>query len=128
MRQSSDTTVLATSLKIPDVLFAGPTNPNYVADLYRQADVFVLPSYYFMEMKYEAWGLVINEAISMGLPIITTTAVGAAFDLVIDGHNGFVVRDNDIIELNKAMEKIISLDLSEMGMNSRAIFEKNRGG
>ena len=61
---------------------------------------------------------------SMSLPIITTTAVGAAFDLVIEGYNGFVVKDNDVISLYKAMDKILTMDLEQMGKNSRSIFER----
>lgn len=114
---------LATSLEIHDVSFVGPVSPHAVVELYEQADIFVLPSY-CRENQYEAWGLVINEAMSMGLPIITTTAVGAAYDLVIDGYNGFVVKDNHVVELYMAMKKIISLDLVQMGMNSRILFEK----
>ena len=74
---------LLKSMKIPDVSFAGSITPQSVIDIYQQADVFVLPSY-LKGNQYEAWGLVINEAMSMSLPIITTTAVGAAYDLVVD--------------------------------------------
>jgi len=68
--------------------------------------------------------LVINEAMSMHLPIITTNAVGAAYDLVINGYNGFVVQQNDVIAMYKAMKKILELDLSELGNNSRKLFEE----
>ena len=61
---------------------------------------------------------------SMHLPIITTNAVGAAYDLVINGYNGFVVQQNDVIALYKAMKKILELDLSELGNNSRKLFEE----
>lgn len=114
---------LLKSMKIPDVSFAGSITPQSVIDIYQQADVFVLPSY-LKGNQYEAWGLVINEAMSMSLPIITTTAVGAAYDLVVDGYNGFIVKDNHVVDLYKAMKKISSLDLVKMGMNSRSLFEK----
>jgi glycosyltransferase involved in cell wall biosynthesis len=77
-----------------------------------------------MGNRYENWGLVINEAMSMSLPIITTTAVGAAYDLVVDGHNGFIVKDNHIVDLYKAMERILRLDLVQMGINSRTLFDQ----
>jgi glycosyltransferase involved in cell wall biosynthesis len=67
---------------------------------------------------------VVNEAMSMGLPIITTTAVGAAYDLVIDGFNGFIVSPGNDADLCKAMERIINLDYVNMGRNSRLLFEK----
>ena len=114
---------LLKSLDIRDVSFLGPISPNSAVNLYQQADVFVLPSRFWENME-EPWGLVINEAMSLGLPVITTTAVGAAYDLVIDGYNGFIVKDNDVIDLYKAMDRIISLDLSQMGINSRLLFEQ----
>ena len=114
---------LAKSLRIPDVSFVGPVSPDNVVDLFEQSDVFVLPSY-CKGNQYEAWGLVINEAMSMGLPIITTTAVGAAYDLVFDGYNGFIVKENHVDGLFRTMEKAISSDFLQMGMNSRILFEK----
>jgi glycosyltransferase involved in cell wall biosynthesis len=114
---------LARSLGIPDVQFLGSVHPDFAADLYKQSDVFVLTSYYW-ENRYEPWGLVINEAASMSLPIITTTAVGAAQDLVIEGYNGFVVKDNNVDHLHITMEKILDLDLVTMGNNSRFLFKK----
>jgi glycosyltransferase involved in cell wall biosynthesis len=114
---------LTRSLEIPDVQFLGSVHPDFVVELFKHSDVFVLPSYYWRN-RYEAWGLVINEAASMSLPIITTTAVGAAHDLVIEGYNGFVVEDNNVDNLFKAMEKILDMDLLGMGKNSRLLFEK----
>ena len=52
----------------------------------------------------EAWGLVINEAMAAGLPVIATDAVGAvAGGLVRDGQNGLVVREGDPRPLAEAI-------------------------
>ena len=59
--------------------------PDALAQVYGVSDVFVLPSF------EETWGLVVNEAMACGLPVITTDRVGAAVDLVREGENGFVV-------------------------------------
>jgi glycosyltransferase involved in cell wall biosynthesis len=114
---------IVSSLEIPDIAFLGPLDPNYVVDIYNKADVFILPSYFY-ENSYEAWGLVINEAMSMSLPVITTTAVGAAYDMVVDGYNGYIIKENDVINLYKTMDKILGKDIIRMGMNSRILFEK----
>jgi len=53
--------------------------------IYALADVFVLPS------LQETWGLVVNEAMACGLPLIVSDKVGAGVDLVAEGMNGFVV-------------------------------------
>lgn len=59
--------------------------PNY----YHAADLLILPS------TYEAWGLVINEAMNAGLPIITTGNVGAAGEIVHDSRNGYIIDPDD---------------------------------
>jgi glycosyltransferase involved in cell wall biosynthesis len=63
--------------------------------LYAAADVLVLPSLHTATFK-EPWGLVTNEAMLQGTPVIASDAVGAAAGgLVVDGRTGFVVRAGD---------------------------------
>jgi glycosyltransferase involved in cell wall biosynthesis len=50
---------------------------------YALAEAFILPS------LYEEWGLVVNEAMACGLPVVASKTVGSAEDLVVDGVNGF---------------------------------------
>jgi glycosyltransferase involved in cell wall biosynthesis len=57
---------------------------------YKTADVFILPT------LYDAWGLVINEALRFGLPIITTSGAGAAYSLVEHGRNGYIIDSSDM--------------------------------
>jgi glycosyltransferase involved in cell wall biosynthesis len=71
-----------------------------LADLYRKATVFVLPS------LYELWGLVVNEALDYGLPVITTDEVGAADDLIDSGVNGLVVPTGSRQALADAMRRV----------------------
>lgn len=87
-----------------------------LAAAYREADVFVFPS------RSDPWGLVINEAMAAGLPVITTDAPGAARDLVYDGINGYVVRAGDVEGLRVAMDKLCEVaDLrAQMGQRSLA--------
>jgi glycosyltransferase involved in cell wall biosynthesis len=116
---------LAKTLKVKDIEFMGSIVPDQTKEVYLKADVFVLPSYE-LDAYYEEWGLVVNEAMSMKLPVIATTAVGASFDMINEGYNGFVVKENNIEELYQAMKKILACDLIQMGINSRNIFdEKN---
>ena len=114
---------LAESLKIPDVEFVGSITHDRTKEIYAKADIFVLPSYE-LDARYEAWGLVVNEAMSMGLPVLTTTGVGASFDMTNNGYNGFIVQEDNVEELYKAMNKILEFDLIQMGNNSRKIFEE----
>lgn len=74
---------------------------------YAVADIFTLPSISTESFK-EPWGLVINEAMNQGCPIVATNAVGAAVGgLVEDGKNGFVVQEKNSEELRKAINKLV---------------------
>jgi glycosyltransferase involved in cell wall biosynthesis len=63
---------------------AGFHAPDALPQFFAQADVFVLPS------RYDGWGVVVNQALGTGLPIIASDQVGAAFDLVRQDGNGFI--------------------------------------
>lgn len=63
-------------------------------------DIFVLPS------LEDGFSVVVTEALSAGLPVITTTNNGAA-DIIEDGHNGVVVPAGNAIEIKHAIERII---------------------
>jgi len=83
-----------------------PNNELY--RYYAIGDIFVLPSITTKDFK-EPWGLVINEAMNQGCPVITTDAVGAAQGgLVQDGKNGFVVPEKDTNALREAIGKLLS--------------------
>ena len=66
------------------VLFTGPTSD--VPQYYAAGDVFVLPT------QYEAWGLVIVEAMACGLPVVTSRLAGAAI-AVHEGRSGYLLDD-----------------------------------
>jgi glycosyltransferase involved in cell wall biosynthesis len=118
-------TELSEHIGLEDVNFLGNVKTDNLPEIYKRGSVFVLPSY-FCKNRYEAWGLVINEAMSMGLPIITTDAVGASFDMVVNEKNGLIVKENSVYELYFAMKKILTMDLEEMRKSSRRIYdEKN---
>ena len=110
-------------LKIEDIQFIGSVDSDKTRVVYEKADIFVLPSY-LLSNHYEVWGLVVNEAMSMSLPVIATTAVGASYDMIIDGHNGFVVQQNSVVDLYHAMDNILNCDLVAMGTNARTTFDK----
>ncbi|CAD6492196.1 MAG: D-inositol-3-phosphate glycosyltransferase [Candidatus Argoarchaeum ethanivorans] len=115
---------LAKELGDENIIFSG-FQDKMRASYYKTCDVFVLPSILFGD-EYEAWGLVINEAMAFGKPIITTDAVGAADDLVKEGYNGYAVKNKSVEELHETLYKIISNPglAKMMGENSRRIFEE----
>lgn len=88
------------------VVCLDPVSPTELRDFYAAADVLVLPSIPTPTFR-EPWGLVVNEAMNRGLPIIASDAVGAAAGgLVRDGHNGLVVPAGDAIAMAAAMRRL----------------------
>ncbi len=67
------------------ITFAGFLNQNEIGRAYAAADALVLPS-----DLGETWGLVVNEAMLFGLPVVVSDRVGCGPDLVCDGTTGFV--------------------------------------
>ena len=114
---------LAKKLSVNNISFLGSIPFENAVNLYKKADIFVLPS--CLKENCEAWGLVINEAMSLGKAIVTTDAVGASFDLVKNGFNGYVVKNGNSGELAEALIKILENNnlIKTMGRNSREIFE-----
>ncbi len=71
----------------------------------------------------EQWGLVVNEAMASGLPVLVSNRCGCAADLVQDGCNGFTFDPENVDQLAALMLELSSLNsqLSTMGSASRAI-------
>jgi glycosyltransferase involved in cell wall biosynthesis len=80
------------------ISYEGFQPPDRLPEYFARADVFVLPS------RFDGWGVVVNQALGAGLPIISSDAVGAALDLVEDGVNGLLRPAGDAIALQRAME------------------------
>jgi 1,2-diacylglycerol 3-alpha-glucosyltransferase len=73
--------------------------------------------------KIEQWGLVVNEAMASGLPVLVSKICGCAFNLVKEGINGFMFDPNDGDQLTSLMLKISSgnIDINKMGKASTQI-------
>lgn len=82
-------------------------------DYYFAADVFVLPT------REDVWGLVVNEAMAVGLPVLTTNMCNAGTQLIEDGINGYVVPVNNIEILAEKLESLLYNDnLNMIGENN----------
>jgi glycosyltransferase involved in cell wall biosynthesis len=84
------------------VIYHGFHAPEKLCEFFGAADVFVLPS------RYDGWGVVVNQALGAGLPIICSDAVGAGLDLVEQNVNGFRFPNGSVAELAKAMQRFTS--------------------
>lgn len=87
---------------------------------YQVADMLVLPT------RADVWGLVINEAMAFGVPVITTDRCGAGLELIAEGKNGYIVPVNDVELLKKRICCILENKTlqHDMGANSKKIIEK----
>jgi glycosyltransferase involved in cell wall biosynthesis len=91
---------LAADIKPGRIQFVGFTQREQLAAYYALAELLVFPTH------TDTWGLVVNEAMACGLPIIATNAAGCTADLVTDGWNGRVIHAGDIGQAGSAMAKI----------------------
>jgi glycosyltransferase involved in cell wall biosynthesis len=107
-------------LRVKGVVFAGFINQIELPEVYAACDVFVLPS------TDEPWGLVINEVMCAGLPVVASAEIGCVPDLVIDGVNGrrFPARDRQA--LADALREVLADPdrCSTMGRNSQDIISR----
>ena len=71
-------------------------------DYFRAADLFVLLT------KEDVWGLVINEAMAYGLPVITTDKCIAGLEMVQDDINGYIVSTDDVKNLTSKIVNLIN--------------------
>lgn len=93
----------------------GFCNQSRMPAIYAAADILVLPS------EHETWGLVANEALACGRPIVLSDAVGAAPDLAGDGSAGRIFPLGNIDALTRALE-----DMIVCALTSQAIAEKSQ--
>ena len=85
-----------------DIKLLGKKFDSELLLYYQGAQVLILPS------SFEPWGLVVNEAMAAGLPVVCSSAVGAAYDLVLKPNTGWVFKDIHEQELTDLLLDIIA--------------------
>lgn len=84
---------------INNVILEGFHPKSELLEYYKAADVFVHPT------SYDVWGLVVNEAMACGLPVVVSDHCVAGLELVKDGRNGYLVAlGNDTEIANRVMQ------------------------
>jgi glycosyltransferase involved in cell wall biosynthesis len=101
------------------VRFLGFVNQTQLPGIYTAADLMVLPS------VYDAFGVVVNEAMLCGCPVIASDHVGAARDLIADGRTGFVYPCGQIDALAVLLQRALAsrAKVSELGRAARVRME-----
>lgn len=100
------------SKQLENVHFVGFKNKNDLSEYYAAADLFIILS------RGDVWGLVVNEAMSWGLPIISSNKCIAGLELVRNGINGFVVNLED-------KQQILDCIIELMNRTDIGLFSKN---
>lgn len=96
-----------------DAVFAGFRQGRELAAHYLASDFLILSS------RDDPWGLVVNEAMAAGLPVVCSDACGARLDLVEDGVTGFGFRAGDAGDLGRAIGDLLGSDMVAMGDAAR---------
>ncbi|MCK9462251.1 MAG: FkbM family methyltransferase [Proteobacteria bacterium] len=105
--QDAEVRARAARLNAGKVIFPGFLGYDALPEVYQRAGCMLLPS------LSEPWGLVVNEAMAAGTPVIVSNRCGCVPDLVEHGENGFVFDPNDTSELTMLMKKVASLSDDE---------------
>jgi len=98
--------------------FAGKLFDKDLINEFHNASCFVCPS------LFEPWGLVVNEALSSGLPVIATKEVGACYDLIEGKETGLIAENNT--ELGKKMLQLFKDEnlLKKYSINASALMKE----
>jgi glycosyltransferase involved in cell wall biosynthesis len=106
----------ASKVVVGSIQFLNFVQRDDLAAMYALAEVLIFPTH------SDPWGLVVNEAMACGLPVITTNVAGCAADLVEHGWNGFVVERGNVADLASEMVRcaVDSTLRDTLGRRSRA--------
>jgi glycosyltransferase involved in cell wall biosynthesis len=95
-----------------NIKFIGEVDNNLLPDIYQKNDVFILPSI------SEPWGLVVEEALNNGLPVIVSDKVGCAEELIYNDYNGIIFNSSEQNSLLLAIQKMTDIDYyNQLRMN-----------
>jgi len=97
------------------IRFPGFVHREGLPEFYGLADALVFPTH------SDTWGLVVNEAMSCGLPVIVTSVAGCAADLVQHEWNGFVIPPGNPSRLVEAMKRLACDSKLRMEMGLRSV-------
>lgn len=88
-----------------NIIFLGAINNNELSKYYQQNDVFVLPSF------SEPWGMVVEEALNNGTPVLVSERVGCVEEIIKNEVNGIVFDPFSEQSLKDAIKRICEINL-----------------
>jgi len=105
----------AKSISRATICFPGFVHREDLAGFYALAEALILPTH------SDPWGLVVNEAMACGLPVVVTDVAGCSSDLVENGWNGYVVAMGNSVALKDAIDVILRKPELQQEMSLRSI-------
>jgi len=100
--------------------FTGSVTYEKLPELYAQAGIFVFPT------LADEWGVVVNEALASGLPVLGSTYSQAVEELIKDGFNGWTFRPDNTDEMYSALDKAMTVQDQQLEEMRRAGRERIR--
>jgi glycosyltransferase involved in cell wall biosynthesis len=97
------------------ITFLGNQTPDQIGELLESSSALVLPS------RREPWGLVVNEALSYGCPVVVSEVCGCIPELVVDGVTGYAFPAGDTVALRDSMLRVISLNKDRLDTAKRCM-------
>lgn len=84
---------LVNEINAKNIFFVPQISKSELTEYYLAADIFVLPT------REDIWGLVINESMARGLPVVTTDKCISGLELIENGQNGYIVQADNPVDL-----------------------------
>lgn len=100
---------------LKNIHFIDHTSKEELSKYYRAADCLAFPT------RYDIWGLVVNEALSRGLPVITTDRCVSGLELIQQGRNGFLIPSENPAALREKILYILQNDALRAEMSENAL-------
>jgi len=97
------------------VSFLGAKSMDAIGELFLQSAALVLPSH------SEPWGLVVNESLSYGCPVVVSNVCGCVPDLVVDGETGYSFAVGNVDALSAAMLLTAEMSTDRVGLANRCL-------
>ncbi len=88
--------------------FLGAVQYDDLPEIYASAGVFVLPT------LAETWGVVVNEALASGLPVLGSVYAQAVEELIQDGYNGWIFRPDDVADAYRAIDRVMNTSAADL--------------
>ena len=97
------------------VAFLGSKGPEDIGQLLMSSTGLILPSH------KEPWGLVVNEALSYGCPVVVSNICGCTPELVLDGVTGYSFAAGDVRALGAAMIAVVRMSMDRFSVAKRCL-------